>query len=398
MSRRSADRARRVLAAASLLASVAACGGDSSEAAPAPGLGRGAAPGGAPTGGGAGGGAGGGRTAPAQTLAATDVATVGRAPLEESVAIDGDLRPQETVTVRARIEGDLQAVYVREGQPVRAGQLLARFEATEQESARTSAVADRASAASDLATTRWNLEQTRALFEQGAVAERDLRTAQQQVAAAQARLAAADARLRAASNQSRDTRVLAPAAGVIEKREVQPGEHVARGATLFTLVRGETLELVANVPARQSSVVRVGQVVHFTADGARFDGRVARMSPTIDPVTRTAAVYVQVPNPGNRIRGGTFASGRVVARRLDDALAIPLAAVRQSPSGGPPFAYVIRDDRTAVAELTLGVTDEARRLVQVLDGVRQGDRLIVGNVGTLGRGMKVIIAGGREGR
>ncbi|HEY0994535.1 MAG TPA: efflux RND transporter periplasmic adaptor subunit [Gemmatimonadaceae bacterium] len=393
MSRRPADFARpaflfrRAVVGAVLLGCSTACGSDDTQAAPATQAG---APAGRP--------GAGGRTAPTLTLAATDVATVGRSPLEESVAINGDLRPMETIAVRARIEGDLQAVYVREGQSVRQGELLARFEATEQESARTSAVADRTSAASDLSTARWNLEQTQALFTQGAVAERDLRTAQQQVAAAQARLAAADARLRAASNQSRDTRVVAPAAGVIEKRTVQPGEHLSRGATLFTLVRGQTLELAANVPARQSSAVRVGQVVHFAADGASLDGRVARMSPTIDPTTRTATVYVQVPNPGNRIRGGTFASGRVVARRLDGALAIPLAAVRQSPTGDRPFAYVISSDQTAVAELTLGVVDEARRLVQVLDGLREGDRVIVGNVGTIGRGMKVVVAGSREGK
>ncbi len=394
MSRRSADTPRRALAAASLLALVAACGGDSSQATPA--QGGGASQSGAPAGG-PGGPGGPGRGGPSLTLAASDVASIGRSRLEESIAVNGDLRPIETIAVRARIEGDLDAVYVREGQQVGAGQLLARFEATEQESSRTSAVADRASAESDLATARWNLEQTQALFKQGAVAERDLRTAQQQVAAAQARLAAADARLRAASNQSRDTRVVAPAAGVVEKRLVQPGEHLSRGATLFTLVRGETLELAASVPARQSDAVRVGQVVHFAADGNRFDGRVARVSPTIDPTTRSATVYVQVPNPGNRLKGGTFASGRVVARQLENTLAVPVAAVRQSPEKRP-FAYVIAGDRTAVAQLTLGIVDEQRGMVQVLDGLREGDRVIVGNVGTLGRDMKVIIAGGREAR
>src|SRR3712207_9322208 len=77
--------------------------------------------------------------------------------------------------------------------------------------------------------------------------------------------------------RSRDTRVLAPTAGVIEKRFVQPGEHLARGANMFTLVRSTVLELAAAVAARQANDVRVGQVVHFTADGRRFDGQVARV-------------------------------------------------------------------------------------------------------------------------
>jgi multidrug efflux pump subunit AcrA (membrane-fusion protein) len=86
-----------------------------------------------------------------------------------------------------------------------------------------------------------------------------------------------------------------------------------------------------------------------------------------------------------------------VARQLENTLAVPVAAVRQSPDKRP-FAYVIAGDKTAVAQLTLGIVDEQRGMVQVLDGLREGDRVIVGNVGTLGRDMKVIIAGGREAR
>ena len=81
-------------------------------------------------------GSGGGRTAPSITLAATDVATVSTTTIEDGVALTGDLNPIETVDVRARLEGDLVGVYVREGEQVAAGQLLARFEASEQESGR----------------------------------------------------------------------------------------------------------------------------------------------------------------------------------------------------------------------------------------------------------------------
>ncbi|MDQ3949253.1 MAG: efflux RND transporter periplasmic adaptor subunit, partial [Gemmatimonadota bacterium] len=227
------------------------------------------------------GGGSGGRPAPAITLAASDVASVGRSLVEEAVPISGDLRPLETVIVRARLEGDLQAVYVREGQAVSAGQLLARFEASEEESNRASALADREAAQSELTNAQWNLEQNTELFRAGAIAEQQLKASQQVATAARARLAAAEARVRATTSTVRDTRVIAPMAGIIEKRFVQPGEHLARGANMFTLVRSTVLELAAAVPARQANLVRVGQIVHFTADGRRFDGQVARVSPTI---------------------------------------------------------------------------------------------------------------------
>ena len=334
-----------------------------------------------------------GRTAPTITLAATDIASVRRDAIEEGIAITGDLNPIEVVEVRARLEGDLVGVYVREGERVRAGQVLARFEASEQESGRTSAEADRVAAQSDLATAQWNLEQTTELYKAGAVAERDYKMAQQAVTASRARLAAAQARLRATSSNLSDTRVLAPTSGVISVKAVENGEHVARGASLFTLVRSDVLELAAAVPARQANAVRVGQTVHFTADARAFDGKVARMSPTVDPATRSVAVYVQIPNASGALKGGTFASGRVVSRVVSGALVVPAAAIRQSPEEGKPYVYRIAGKTIDIATVQLGVVDDRAGMAEVLDGLSEGDRVVVGNVGALGRGMQVIIAG-----
>ena len=358
--------------------------------------------GGAATGAGGAGGAGGpggaargpgGRPAPSITLAATDVATVASTTIEDGVALTGDLHPIETIDVRARIDGDLETVYVRAGDQVRAGQLLARFESSEQESGRASAEADRVAANAELTNAQWTLEQNESLFKAGAIAERDLKVSQQAVATARARLAAAAARLRSSGNEARDTRVVAPASGVVEKRLIDGGVHLSRGAPMFTIVRSGTLELAAAVPARQAGVVRVGQVVHFVADGRRFDGKVARVSPTIDPATRSVSVYVQVPNPDNTLRGGTFATGRVVARTLSNVLAIPTAALRQGQEDGKPFVYRIDGKTLNVAPVQLGAVDEQQGVAQVTEGLQAGDKIVVGNVGTLGRGMQVTIAG-----
>jgi RND family efflux transporter MFP subunit len=334
----------------------------------------------------------GGRPSPSITLAPTDVATVTQTTIEDGVALTGDLRPSETIDVRSRIEGDLTTVYVREGDQVSTGQLLARFEASTQESSRASADAE-------LTNAQWTLDQNGSLFKAGAIAERDLKVSQQSVAAARARVAAADAHLRASGNEARDTRVVAPASGVIEKRLVDGGVHLARGAPMFTLVRSGTLELAAAVPSRQASAVRVGQVVHFVADARRFDGHVARVSPTIDPTTRAVTVYVQVPNPGNTLRGGTFATGRVVSRTLTNVLGIPTGALRQSQDDGRPFVYRIDGKTLQIAPVQLGAVDEQQGLAQVTEGLQPGDRIVVGNVGTLGRGMQVNSAGAaRRGR
>jgi RND family efflux transporter MFP subunit len=244
-----------------------------------------------------------------------------------------------------------------------------------------------------LANTTWTLEQNRTLFKAGAIAERDVKNAEQAVASARARLAAATARLRSSGNQARDTRVLAPSSGIIEKRLVEDGEHLSRGATLFSLVRNGTLELAAAVPSRQASTVRAGQVVHFVADGRQFDGTVARLSPTIDPATRAVTVYVQVPNPGGLLRGGTFATGRVVSRVLAGVTAVPSGALRQSQDKGAPFVYRLDGKTVNIAPVQIGVVDDKQGLVQITQGLSAGDRVIVGNVGILGKGMQATIAG-----
>jgi len=352
---------------------------------------RGGEKGGAP-------GAAGARRTNSIILAASDVKTVDRGTIEAGVSISGDLKAIEEAVVRARLEGDLVGVYVRVGDRVTSGQLLAKFEDSEQESNHTSAIADRESAQSDLETAKWNAEQADQLFKAGAIAERDLRTAQQTFAASRARLAAAEARVRATMSLLSDTRAVAPTTGVVARRGVENGEHVARGAEMFTVVRSDLLELGAAVPARQAGEIKVGQRVHFAAGGRDFEGRVARISPTIDPTNRSITVYMQVPNVGGVLKANSFSTGRIVSRTVDGAIVIPNAAIRQAQGNDKPFVYRLdATDALERAPVSVGIVDESQAIAEIVEGLKPGDRIIVGNVGTLGAGMKVTIAGGGEG-
>jgi membrane fusion protein, multidrug efflux system len=99
-------------------------------------------------------------------------------------------------------------------------------------------------------------------------------------------------------------------------------------------------------------------------------------------------VYVQVPNPGGALKGGTFVSGRIVGRSIPEALVIPVAGVRQH-EGGTPYVYTIDGETVAQKEVQVGVVDEGAGIAEILSGLEEGERVIVGNVGTLGRGMRV---------
>ena len=385
-----------MLACATLVLVTACTKNADAEAKPAAGSGGASAARAGATGGARGpGGAAGGRSG--VVLAATDVATLKSGVIENAVAVSGNLRPIETIAVRSRLNGDINAVYVQEGERVRAGQVLARFESSQQESSRRGAEADREAARSQLQTATWAAEQSAALFKAGAIAEQENRAAQQSVVAAQAAVAASEARLRTASAVAGDTRVLAPSSGIIDVRSVQPGERVSVSTPLFTLVRNETLELAANVPARMANLVQPGQNVRLTLDDRTIDSKVARVSPTVDPVSRSVTVYVRVPNPNGAIKGNTFVSGRVIGERLATALLLPTSAIRQSPGADPqPFVWRISGGALEKRNVTLGVVDDAAGVAEVKDGVAVGDRVIVGNVGALGNGAKVTIAGGKS--
>ncbi|MGZ8379639.1 MAG: efflux RND transporter periplasmic adaptor subunit [Gemmatirosa sp.] len=389
---RRASSVGHVLLVGVALLALAACGDKGADAATT------GAPGGA-------GGMGGNRRPPT-VLSASDVAEVKRGTIEAGIPLSGDLRPMQTVVVRARLEGDLTGVYVRPGQAVSRGQLLAQFEPDLQTSDRRSAEADRASARTEVSTAQWNLDQTRELFRAGAVAEREVRVGEQAMAAAQARLAATEARLRTASNSEADTRVLAPMSGVVESRAVEGNERVTRGAELFTLVRGDRLELAASVPERLAGGLRAGQAVRFATSGRTFEGTVARVSPTVDPNTRSVTVFVEVPNPGGALRGNTFVTGRAVGRTIAEALLVPTTALRQSQesvegaaargTASGSFVYRLRGQTIERAPVNLGLVDEAAGIAEGGDGLQAGDRVVVGNVGALGQGTTVQIVGSAE--
>jgi RND family efflux transporter MFP subunit len=322
--------------------------------------------------------------------------------VESTTPISGDLRPIEEISVRARVEGDVLAVLVREGETVLRGALLARFDTVELDAALTAAQADAAAATGDSASAYWNLEQSRTLLAAGAISEQAFKAAEQAALSARARLAAAQSRLRAAELARRDARVDAPATGTISQSLVQTGERVARGAPLFVLVRDDSLEFTAALPARAAMLVRVGQEARFTVDGRDFTGRVARVSPSIDPASRSVAVYVRVPNRDRTLKANAFASGRLVFSETGNVMTVPLTAIRRSRQDESTFVYRIEGAQIDVAPVRLGRTDEARGIVEVVEGLAVNDRVIVGNVGTIGRGMQVQILdadrlGGRGG-
>jgi hypothetical protein len=148
---------------------------------------------------------------------------------------------------------------------------------------------------------------------------------------------------------------------------------------MFTVVRNDVLELAASVPARRAAGIRAGQVVRFTADGRRFEGRVARVSPDDRPgVALAHGVRRGARTRTGALRGNSFATGRVVGRSVPDALLVPTTAIRQGTDSTATFVYRVAGERLERAPVRLGIVDDVQGVAEVAEGLKAGDRVVVG--------------------
>ena len=164
--------------------------------------------------------------------------------------------------------------------------------------------------------------------------------------AAQAQLANAKAQLATARKQLDKATVRSPMSGIVAERPANRGDIVSTGDPLYKIIAPSSMQLNASVPAEALAAIRVGLPVDFTVRGYEtpFEGRIERISPTADPVTRQVSIYVSIPNKGGRLVAGLFAEGRV-ARQTKKALVVPATAVNTSSQGAVGDAHQGRQGR-----------------------------------------------------
>ena len=169
------------------------------------------------------------------------------------------------------------------------------------------------------------------------------------------------------------------------------GEHVSRGAELFTLVRFDVWNSRPRFRSpRQRCDARPAGAVSRRRQGLHGQG-----GPRQPDHRSRIALHHGVradPQPRGELKGNTFSSGQIIAQTLNNVLVVPQPAVRTGQDG-KQFVYRIVGGELEQAPVTVGAVDEARGLVEIRDGVRERDQVVVGNVGTLGRGMKAQIIG-----
>lgn len=331
-------------------------------------------------------------TATATSLTRESIAVAERSRIEAGPRLSGTLEAERQASVRAEIGGTVLAVLVEEGQRVARGALLARIEDRAVRDAQLSARSAVRSAEQNFTTAERQAERTRRLVEGGALAERDLEVAVTNLASARAQLDDARARLASASEQVGRTQVSSPIAGIVSNAPVSTGDVVAPGTELFTVVDPASMRLVAAVPADALGSFAVGASVEFRVRGYPnrvFIGRVQRISPSADPVTRQIPIYVSLPNTRGELVAGLFADGSVAAQSRE-TLVVPSGAVAAAASG----ATVLRVRNGIVEEVPVqvGIVDERSQRTEILNGLAAGDTVLVGAARVTTPGTRVSIA------
>ncbi len=333
--------------------------------------------------------------APPVLLGPENIVTVQETTLATGPIISGSLSAVREAEVRAETSGPVRETRLEAGERVKAGAVLARLDDTALRDAFLSARAALRSADITLDDARRDLERDQRLHEAGAVSERDLERSTTRVANAEAAVADARARMASAQEQLGKTTVRAPFPGVVSVREVSAGDVVQAGDLLYTVIDPKTMQLDATVPADQLQSLKVGTPVEFTVSGygtRRFQGRIDRINPAVDPATRQVRIYVTIPNRDERLVAGLFTEGRVESQRKR-ALAIPLTAL--DPRGTSSEVLRLDGARVRRVRVDLGIRDLAAEMIEVVGGLASGDTILLSSAQGLEEGTVVRIQ--REG-
>jgi len=356
-----------------------------------------------------------GRKLLAAPPAAPITATAARMDIEESVLASGTMQALKTVEVGAQVSGQLRTLHVRLGDQVKKGELLAEIDPVLQQNALKDAQASQEDVQAQIVAKKALLNQYQLAFRrqkelnaQDAGSQADLESAEAQLATTRAELAALEAQLKKAAvavDTARAnlgyTSIVAPMDGVVIGIVTEQGQTVnsnQSAPTILRLANLDTITVKAQISEADIARVRPGQKVYFTTLGdpdTRHYGVLRATEPATDSASSSsstsstssssstssaAAIYYnglfEVPNPDRKLRVSMTAQVAIVLREAKQVLAIPSAALRDKGKDGRSRVRVLVNGEPQERLIRVGISDNVH--VQVLEGVREWERVLIG--------------------
>jgi RND family efflux transporter MFP subunit len=348
-----------------------------------------------------------------------------RRPVVNSLTLPGAFRPYQQVDVHAKVAGFIRKIYVDVGDHVKAGQVLAVLEVPELSAQVAGAKADIQRYQDAVRRSESEIqraESTHAAYHAaygrlkqasesrpGLIAEQELddsmakdketaaqiESARAALAESQSQLVSARADLDRLSALEAYSQITAPFAGVVTKRYADTGALIQAGTTSETqsmpvvqLAEWSRLRLVVPVPESAVSQLLLGSAVkvHVSAMNRDFEGRVARFADALDDETRTMHTEIDVENSDGTLKEGMYAEAKIVLKQENDALTIPIQALERNSSDG---TVLIVDAEGRVEERQVKLGAESSDRVEILAGLTENDRVVIGSRGEFHAGEKV---------
>ncbi len=309
--------------------------------------------------------------------------------IESGPTISGTLVPRDQAVVRAQMPGAILKILADQGKSVRAGDVLAEIDNGALTEGLTSAKNGLTNAENSLSVASKELERQEALLKAGAISQQSVDVARRNMIGAEAGVAQAKAQLSSAQKQLSYAVVRAPFSGVVSEKNVSLGDVIQPGSPLFTVVEPSTLELQGTVPANSLNVIHTGLPIRFNITGypdQSFVGKITRINPTADPMTRQVRIYAEIPNSGHTLVGGLYAEGRVASIEKN-TLMLPVDAVDHKMIS--PAVLKLEDGIVKRVPVSLGTLDEKSGLIEILSGLRAGDTILRGSARDITLGTKV---------
>jgi multidrug efflux pump subunit AcrA (membrane-fusion protein) len=340
----------------------------------------------------------------------------------------GTLDPNQEVTVSNQVEGTVMRQFVDLGDAVRAGQMIAQLDtrelelavgqqraALQQELARLGLNDENADiderstsqvrlAEATFAEAKIRLDRVRQLAEEGVVpkqtldeqqarfdvSEAALRSARETVHNIRATIAARKSALALAEKKLADASITAPVAGFIRDRQISEGQYLKPNSPVVTIVQNSPLKLRVEVPENAIGSVRSGGAVRFSVDAfpdRTFEGRISRLSPAVNPQSRTLTLEALVNNADGLLKPGFFARATIQTNRRDKALVVPAGAIFSF--AGIEKIFVVQEGK--VTERIVRSGSRLDNFVEIVEGITEGELVATSNLGSLQQGREVSV-------
>ncbi|WP_372986294.1 efflux RND transporter periplasmic adaptor subunit [Marinobacter sp.] len=313
---------------------------------------------------------------PALTLAQQeelDIVEVERAPIEETVHLDGVIEAVQQSTVSAQTSGTVLKLPFDVDDSVAAGDLIVQLEDSEQRARLSQARAGLEEATAALADARQRFERIEAVHERGLVSRQEFDQARNNLAGARARLERAQASVAEAEEQLSYTRIVAPYGGILTERHVEIGEAVNPGQPLLSGLSLEQLRVVVDLPQKYADLARSERRATVAlSDGRLLETGEMTFYPYADPATHTFRLRMRLTEPNGSLFPGMLVKVSVpVGER--ESLWIPASSLVRHSELRAVFVLDERD-RPRLRQVRVGTPDGER--LEVLAGLSEGERIV----------------------